>query len=116
MFEGLKKIPPGCYLELDLITHNYKINKYWNYNQFILKENNISEKLFMKTFEEILDNSIDLRLRSDVPLGVYLSGGLDSSLVAYKANLLSSKKINFIVLVLKIVNLMSLIMQNIARK
>jgi asparagine synthase (glutamine-hydrolysing) len=94
LFEGMKKLPPGSYLELDLITKKYIITNYWNYNDFINKPNNLSEKPFMRAFEDILDDSIGLRLRSDVPLGVYLSGGYDSSLVAYKSNLLSSKKIN----------------------
>ena len=94
LFKGMKKLPPGCFLELDLLTKEYTVKNYWNYNDFINKPNNLSEKPFLKIFEDVLDDSIYLRLRSDVPLGVYLSGGYDSSLVAYKSNLLSSKKIN----------------------
>ena len=90
----MKKLPPGCFIELDLLTKEYTVKNYWNYNDFINKPNNLSEKPFLKIFEDVLDDSIYLRLRSDVPLGVYLSGGYDSTLVAYKSNLLSSKKIN----------------------
>ncbi|PIG97430.1 hypothetical protein CS542_07220 [Pedobacter sp. IW39] len=43
-----------------------------------------SEGYYIEKLEELFNNSIKLRLRADVPSGFYLSGGLDSSLIAMK--------------------------------
>ena len=79
-FEGIVKLNAGCYLEIDL---NGAINpgnekEWWNlprYDSFIkLNDNDVFEKLAF-----LLEDSVKLRLRSDVPVGTALSGGLDSS-------------------------------------
>ena len=58
---------------------------------FIYKK---SEDDILKDIEKILDDAIDLRMVSDVPVGVFLSGGYDSSLVASILAIKQGKKIN----------------------
>lgn len=74
LFENIYKIPAGCTLEYS--GNEININNYWD-----LKENieNHSEDYYIKNLRKLLDISVKQRLMSDVPLGVYLSGGLDSS-------------------------------------
>tara|TARA_B100000989_G_C19525884_1_gene466858 strand:- start:736 stop:2634 length:1899 start_codon:yes stop_codon:yes gene_type:complete len=70
--------------------NNIKKKKYWSINFKDTK--NISFENKNKEFKKIFDNSVKKRLISDVPVGVILSGGLDSSAVLYSAS--KQQKIN----------------------
>ncbi len=77
IFEGVKKLYPGHYLVYQF--GNFKIVKYWDFEydpQYHWTEEYISEQL-----QEILTRSVQQRVRSDVPFGAFLSGGIDSSVV-----------------------------------
>ena len=71
------KLPPGYMMIFK--NGNANIKKYWNVN--IKADNSQSEEYFSERLEEILRESVKRRLISDVPLGVFLSGGVDSSIV-----------------------------------
>jgi asparagine synthase (glutamine-hydrolysing) len=76
MFKGINKLMPGQ----TLLLKDGKIvfKKYWNltFSDTIHDEKIISEKMFA-----LLKESVKLRLMSDVPLGAFLSGGIDSSAI-----------------------------------
>lgn len=74
LFKNIYKIPPAHFLEFS--TNDIKINKYWDLKENIEKR---QEDYYINTLRNLLDISVKRRLMSDVPLGVYLSGGLDSS-------------------------------------
>ncbi|MEZ7891761.1 MAG: asparagine synthase (glutamine-hydrolyzing) [Candidatus Wallbacteria bacterium] len=77
-FQGIMAFPQGNFLKINLTTKKIERHCYYNFNyQQILNKYDYSEPV--KTFSELLDNSIKLRMRSDVPIGTCLSGGLDSS-------------------------------------
>ncbi len=75
-FEGIHQIPPAHYLRLK--EGNASLHRYWD-----LDENRgplpSGDEEAAAGFLDLLTNAVRLRLRSDVPLGVCLSGGLDSS-------------------------------------
>lgn len=81
IFENTYKVKPGHYLEVDK-GGNIKETKYWDIIDFYLAEKtNRTEEEIEKELEEILTESFKYRMVSDVPVGVFLSGGVDSSLV-----------------------------------
>lgn len=82
-FKGIKKLRPGHYLSVDLSSHRLEHTKYWELD-FSLDTHH-TEQHFIERLQELLGSAIDMQLRSDVPLGTYLSGGIDSSLVALMA-------------------------------
>ena len=83
IFKNVKKLEAGSYLEFDIVKHKIKKEKYWDLESFFLEEKiSKKEEEILEEIEEILTDSIKLRLVSDVPLGVFLSGGYDSSFVA----------------------------------
>lgn len=84
MFKNISKIQPGHYLSIDL--GNWKINetKYWIPNFNI--DHFHTEEYFIAELQKILEETISQQLRSDVPVGTYLSGGIDSSLVTIMAS------------------------------
>jgi asparagine synthase (glutamine-hydrolysing) len=76
-FRGLKKLPPGHYLLLrDGIP---QLQRYWTLRYAPKRVQ--SEAVLAEELDALLQDAVRLRLESDVPLGVLLSGGLDSSTV-----------------------------------
>lgn len=78
VFNNIRELPPAHYM---LISPNgITINKYWDLN--FLKKDEITSKdsddLISEISETLMD-AVRIRLRADVPVGTYLSGGLDSS-------------------------------------
>lgn len=81
MFAGINKLPPASYLLVE--NGSIKTETYW---QIPRQENEMGESEALARLKELLDESIKLRLISDVPLGVFLSGGIDSSLITAMAS------------------------------
>jgi len=82
IYRHTSKLKPGHFLELDLATGEITTQQYWNvydaYNKPIL---NISLPDAMDETEKVLTNAFQYRMVSDVPVGVFLSGGYDSACV-----------------------------------
>src|SRR5438094_10453439 len=80
MFTGIRKLLPGDRLEIDE-GGKIKIEPYWDLS--IPAGNDGHPRAhYIKTYRELLEKCVASHLMSDVPLGVFLSGGLDSSAVA----------------------------------
>ncbi len=79
MFKNIKKVMPGHYMEIDLNNMKIKQVKFWQPN-FMVDQHH-TELFFVEELRRLLEDTIKIQLRSDVPLGTYLSGGMDSSIV-----------------------------------
>lgn len=86
------KLQPGHYMLIDLKKNSIKINEYWNLKPVKLK--NISYERAKQELHELLKDAVKIRLQSDVPIGSFLSGGVDSALVSSLASHVSHSKIN----------------------
>lgn len=81
LFQGIQKIPGGCYLEISSDgTHN--LQRYWDLLDHVIPQNGVSEDIISTTLNAELRKTIADYKLSDVPVGVFLSGGLDSSINA----------------------------------
>jgi asparagine synthase (glutamine-hydrolysing) len=84
IFKGIKKLEPGHYLVIE--NGNLVITKYWDAPSvndpepkgLALKD---QEKLYKENLYALLDQSVQARMIADVPLGAFLSGGIDSSII-----------------------------------
>jgi asparagine synthase (glutamine-hydrolysing) len=74
---GVSKLPAGHYLLIDAETFNLEPKRYWRIEQIEAIEGDPIELI-----RQELDRAIELTLRSDVPVGVALSGGIDSGAIA----------------------------------
>ena len=79
MFEGLRQLEPAHALTFDLSTTHLEINRYWDV-EFAPKIKK-PEKEVLDDLDDLVHAAVRKRLMSDVPLGAFLSGGVDSSLV-----------------------------------
>ena len=81
LFKGIKQLAPGH----RLIAENGKVTveRYWDVDYNIDWDHTSS--YFTKRLRELMEDSVDVHLRSDVPVGAYMSGGIDSSLIAILA-------------------------------
>jgi len=83
MFRNISKILPGHYMTFDIASGRLTRVKYWEPDFKIDRYH--TEEYFIVRLAEILDQTITQQLRSDVPVGSYLSGGIDSSFVTILA-------------------------------
>ncbi len=87
-YEDIKKLPAASFLKIRVQSDiSLEVKKYWDID-VEMEEEEISDEDAIARFNDLFNTSIKRRLRSDVPLGTSLSGGLDSSsIVATIANL-----------------------------
>lgn len=77
IWKGVQKLKPGHFAEFK--DRKLKIGRYWEYDPRSVKS--LTKADAISRLRELLEDSVALRLRSDVPLGAFLSGGVDSSLI-----------------------------------
>lgn len=89
IFKNILKLPPAHYMVIR--DSNVKITRYWDFEFDIDPAR--SEQEWEEQFYELLKDSVNRRLMSDVPLGVYLSGGVDSTVITGLMSQLGRKSI-----------------------
>jgi asparagine synthase (glutamine-hydrolysing) len=79
MFQGITKVLPGEYHLLGLSSGAHRSVRYWEPR--FQTDHSHTERYFVEQIQWLVADAVRLQMRSDVPVGTYLSGGLDSSLV-----------------------------------
>jgi asparagine synthase (glutamine-hydrolysing) len=79
LFSGIRKLPAGHTLELSE-SGTVEVRRYWDLS--IADHAPRERSYYVRRYRELLEEAVSSHLMSDVPLGVFLSGGLDSSAVA----------------------------------
>ncbi|MDY7033016.1 MAG: asparagine synthase (glutamine-hydrolyzing) [Thermodesulfobacteriota bacterium] len=85
IFKGIKKLEPGYYLVMERET--LRIEKYWDVPHAHSEKNGKDETTdndiayYKKRLFSLIEESVKMRMISDVPLGAFLSGGIDSSII-----------------------------------
>ncbi len=80
LYKDCYKLPAGCWLEYDLIDKSVNQQRYWAY-EIEPEESGRTEEDLAEELYSLLVKSVKRRLMSDVPLGIFLSGGMDSSAI-----------------------------------
>jgi len=80
LFRGIQKLEPGHMQVVDLRNGDIKVSPYWTPNNAIRE--GLSAEDAEQELRALLEDAVALQMRSDVPVGSHLSGGLDSSLLA----------------------------------
>ncbi|MFN9742511.1 MAG: asparagine synthase (glutamine-hydrolyzing) [Acidobacteriota bacterium] len=80
IYQNLHKLEPGCLLKVDLRQGTVEKSRYWQMK--IRQETRRAEGELIEEFNALFDEILKIYVRSDVPFGAFLSGGVDSSLVA----------------------------------
>lgn len=78
IFNGISKLPPASIGIWHAATGSFSVKSYWDVD-FSYEDDSISFEESSERLRELLESSVRLRLRSEVPLGTFLSGGIDSS-------------------------------------
>ncbi len=84
---------PGHFIEFNVQSLNFKIEQYWNINNFSKSQQDLSYDDTCKKINELLTQSVERRLVADVPFGAFLSGGIDSSAIVGLMSKVSSEKV-----------------------
>ncbi len=81
LFQGVYTVPPGYYLAAD--SSSVALTQYWDtdYPAVGDSRSHLSDAEYIAGFRAVLDEAVKIRLRADVPVGCYLSGGIDSCAV-----------------------------------
>lgn len=94
LLEGIDQIDPGTVAEVDLQSLTVKTHRYWDLADAALAERNPSFAEAKSNTEHLIKNAVEQQLVGDVPVGIMLSGGIDSGTVAAYAAQASSKPIH----------------------
>jgi asparagine synthase (glutamine-hydrolysing) len=82
IYKGIFKLPAAHYMIVD-INGNMDIGEYWHLKDSVINSNKIkSERDAVAFIKEELKRAVSMEMVSDVPVGLFLSGGIDSSLIA----------------------------------
>lgn len=93
IFKNVSKLSQGSILEYNICEKRETIRKYWDVDSIKVDFGGTYGE-YVDKVEKLLYESIRLRLEADVPVGVFLSGGIDSSVIASLAQNQAERKIN----------------------
>jgi asparagine synthase (glutamine-hydrolysing) len=92
MLQGFCKLPPAHALQFDLQTGQAKIWRYWQLPELgVCAPDMVDEGALLDELEALLEDAVHRQMVADVPVGVLLSGGVDSSLITAMAVRASSQ-------------------------
>lgn len=91
IYKDIKKLLPGEILVFNSEKKEYKTDLYWRLDYS--KKLKIDEKEAIFRLRQFVEEAVKIRMISDVPLGAFLSGGIDSSIVVATMSKLSTSKI-----------------------
>jgi asparagine synthase (glutamine-hydrolysing) len=80
LFRGISRVPPGHYLEHDIASGATRLVRYWNPDFSRRSASSYAEA--QEELRGLLRDATTMRLVADVPVGSFLSGGMDSSIIA----------------------------------
>tara|TARA_Y200000002_G_scaffold148627_1_gene122806 strand:- start:9865 stop:11733 length:1869 start_codon:yes stop_codon:yes gene_type:complete len=95
-FKDIRQVKPSHYLKIDLNNKSIISNEYefWHCRRVEKKDLNFDD--YVEKLDEVFSNSVKIRLRSDVPVGILLSGGIDSSAISAVASELSNENLTLL--------------------
>lgn len=85
-FKSIMRLPPGS--NLTVRDGQVRRERYWHYPKDIYRQSSFDEAC--ESYADLFKDSVRLRMRSDVPLGITLSSGIDSSSIAYMMHAIDS--------------------------
>jgi asparagine synthase (glutamine-hydrolysing) len=93
LFSGIRQLPPGCYLVTD--GDRVHVTKYWDwdYPRWQQGEQATDSDMWIGQLRDAFEDAVRVRLRADVPVACYLSGGIDSCAVLGFASRVASRPI-----------------------
>lgn len=96
IYQGIQKLPGGWNFEFDLIQRHLKTWQYWD---FVIEPTDRipvkPEEEWAETLRALIERAVARRLISDVPIGAFLSGGIDSTAIAgFASRLLGPNRLN----------------------
>ncbi len=80
LFEGIHQLPPGHFILRD--GHGVTVQRYWTPPLSLPPTSGADEKEQLSRLKENIEDAVSCHMVSDVPIGIFLSGGIDSSLVS----------------------------------
>tara|TARA_R110002049_G_scaffold194948_1_gene364017 strand:- start:5148 stop:7094 length:1947 start_codon:yes stop_codon:yes gene_type:complete len=97
IYEGVSKLSPGCYVRFDENGKLIEASEYWALSRVIEESkcnySGATYKESVEQFDVLMSETIKLQMQSDVPLGAFLSGGVDSSLIVAMMQKQSMRKV-----------------------
>lgn len=91
IYTDVFKLPPGNNLIIDLNLKTYKVEEYWRLKP--VNTSNLSYDEAVSQMHDLLKDAVRIRLQSDVSIGSFLSGGIDSALITSIASEVSLEKV-----------------------
>ena len=98
IYKDIYKVAPGQIISLEAGSKTVKKNNFWSiekvYKKGSMNQFSFSSSEAVNKLESVLSNAVSSQMQSDVPLGAFLSGGIDSSTVVALMQSFSSNKVN----------------------
>ena len=91
-FKNIYKLEPGSNLEFDAKNKKITIKKYWNFLTNVINQSKSKESELIDELDFLLQKSLKKRIQCDVPVGLFLSGGIDSLALLFYKNRISENK------------------------